>query len=204
MAQNKFDVKNEKRNFFRIDDICLIKYRLVDPSREDGEDSSYRQRVEKLTLRARLESMSREMHPVHKMIAAKNSKIASYLTMLDKKIDMLSEYLINTELDDEHGEPQPVNIGAGGISFMSASPIMVGGLVELEMVLFPGKHVIFSRANVVSCIKQEVDDANRYRVAVEFVGMLDDVRDLITRHVIKKEIDSVMSGQSEKGGVRSV
>ncbi len=203
MAKKRMNIEDDKRNYFRIDDVSLIRHKVVDAAEGDlADDYAYQKKRNRCTLRARLESMSREMQPVHKMIASKNSKVADYLSMLDRKLMMLADCLLDDDCDSSVGEPQAINLGAGGVSFMNGSPIMVGGMIEIELVLLPGNEVIFSRAKVVTCEKQDNESRdNKYRIAVEFTGMTDEVRDLISRHVIKKEIDNVVAGSEERGAV---
>jgi len=201
MANKKFGVENDKRQFFRVDDISLLKHKVVDAneSHEDNE-LAYEQRKKRLTIKAAFESMTREMHPIHKMIAASNGKVAQYLTMVNEKLDMLSDCLVRSEIEDmvEDG-PQEINIGAGGVSFSSNTPVMVGTVLEMELVLLPENNVVFSLARVVTCAKNEeaTRELNAYKIAVAFQDMNEDVRDLISRHVIKKEIAAMVLSQSD-------
>ncbi len=198
---NKFDIENDKRHFFRVDDLSLVKHRVIDADGSQEKNvHAYEQRKKRLTLKAKFESMSREMRPIHKMIAANNSKVAQYLAMIEKKLDMLSDSLVRSEIEEmKESTPQEVNIGAGGVSFMSSSPVMVGGVLEMELVLLPEHNVIFSLAKVVSCVKVEPGTAekNNYRIAVQFYDMDEGVRDIVSRHVIKKEIEAVVLSSGE-------
>jgi len=199
MANNKFDVENDKRQYFRVDDISLIQHKVFDANNESNE-LAYEQRKKRLTIKAEFESMTREMQPVHKMIAASNSKVAQYLSMIDEKLDMLSDCLVRSEIECmAEDRPQEVNIGAGGVSFLSNSPVMVGCVLEMELVLLPENNVVFSLAKVVSCVKNETEkgEQNAYKIAVAFQDMKEEVRDLISRHVIKKEIAAMVLSQSD-------
>lgn len=180
----------EKRSFFRIDDMAIIKHRQVSDEHVNTDAWRHEQvDINKLTLKARFDSMSREMQPMLKMIGKSNSRIADYLEALDRKLNMLSEYVIECEMAEMNIKPRQVNIGAGGISFASGSPVMVGAMLELRMIMLPENTGIFSYARVVTCSKLDEpdEDGNQYRIALEFVNMDDDVRDLITRHVLRKE-----------------
>lgn len=196
MMSSKFDIENDKRHFFRVDDLTLIKHKVLDTDDAPvANEHAYQQRKKRLTLKARFESMTREMRPIHKMIAANNSKVAQYLSMIDEKLDMISDCLVRSEIEEmEEAIPQEVNLGAGGVSFCSHTPVMIGSVLEMELVLLPDNNVIFSLAKVVTCAKNETGsgDKNSYRIAVQFQDMDERVRDLISRHVIKKEIEAVV------------
>lgn len=188
--KRRFDTENERRDYFRVDDTARVCFRLRDPHLPLQEDTAYQQRKKQFGLKARLDHLTREMQPVHKMIAAKNGKVARYLAMIDEKLDLIADSLVINEADVD-GCAGEVNIGAGGIAFDSPRAVMAGNMLEMEIVLLPEQCVIFSAAKVIACNKQEQDGEARYRIAVEFVDMDDDVRDQISRHVIKREIAHV-------------
>jgi len=201
MANKKFGVENDKRQYFRVDDISLVKHKVRDANKShENNELAYEQRKKRLTIKAAFESMTREMQPVHKMIAANNSKVAQYLTMMNEKLNMLSDCLVRSEIEEMvEGGPQEVNIGAGGVSFSSNTPVMVGTVLEMELVLLPDNNVVFSLAKVVTCVKNEtaVNEQNAYQIAVAFQDMNEEVRDLISRHVIKKEIEAMVLSQHQ-------
>lgn len=202
MAQKRFEHTDDRRDYFRVDDVSIVQYRVIDYDENINSDVNYMQRKKKLTLKARLESMTREMQPLHKMISAGNGKVANYLSMIDKKLDMISDCLVCNELNKIDSPAIPVNLGAGGISFDSSSPVMNGSMMEMEVVLLPEKNIIYSMAKVISCTRNDpssADDAT-YKVAVEFVDMDEEVRDMISRHVITREIDNVTSEQAPEPG----
>ncbi len=194
MERNKVDNERDRRDYFRIDDISILKHTIVDANNVLTKDEMlFQQRKKRLTLKAKLESMTREMRPIHEMIAARSEKIAQYLSMIDKKLEIISDCMVSSELIEMEIEPSEINLGAGGISFLSNSPIMAGGLVEIELVLLPENNVVFSCAKVINCNRMDraEKDKNNYKIAVEFIDMDEEVRDLISRHVIKKELDGV-------------
>ena len=179
---------DDRRKFFRIDDEAVLTYKKVswkDVLASQQSEASFS--VDKFAAKAHLDRLSRELQPLYKVIKASNSNIAEYLLTLDKKISLLSEYLI--ELDDEADiEPCEVNIGGGGLLFVSDKPVVAGAMLELKMKLLPNETYIYSFAKVISCTKiDEGADNENYKIAVEFEFMDDDVRDLITRHVLHKE-----------------
>ncbi len=184
----------ERRNFFRIDDTAILYYRVI--SEEDFERDQHNDDqvlVNKLTLKARFDSISREMRPLFRVIQAGSPDIAKYLSSLDKKLNLLSEYYVEIAMGDMDMAPQKINLGAGGLAFTAQSPIMSGALMELRMVLLPEHYGIFSYAKVVSCARNTDDimNVNSYKISVEFENMSDDVRDIITRHVLGKEQASI-------------
>ena len=180
----------ERRNYFRIDDTAVLHYKVItDEDYASGLHANHQIMADKLTLKARFDSISREMQPLFRVLQAGNPDIARYLSSLDKKINMLSEYYVGLVMDDMDMSVQDINLGAGGIAFTAQTPVMIGSVLELRIVLLPEHYGIFSYAKVVSCVRvaDDGDSVNAYKISVEFENMGDDVRDVITRHVLGKE-----------------
>jgi len=180
---------NDKRKYFRVDDIALLSYRVVSWSEvRSAQKQDSNLPINKLTIKANLDRLSRELQPLHNIIKSSSPKIALYLATLDNKINLLSQYLIEDDEAENDIKPQQVNIGAGGLSFVADKHVVTGAMLEIQMKLLPGNLAIFSYARVVSCTRLEASvEQQDYKIAVEFEFMDDDVRDLITRHVLAKE-----------------
>lgn len=188
MSNNNKTSYKEKRKYFRVDDIALISYRVVSWEEVRSiENLDHSLSISKHTLKANLDSISRELQPLYNVIKSSSSNIACYLSMLDKKINIISEYLMRDDDDDEM-RLYHINLGAGGFSFISDKYFTAGATLELQLKLLPENTVIYSYAKVVTCAQQSDDiDTQTYKSAVEFEFMDDDVRDMITRHVLDKE-----------------
>ena len=185
----------ERRSYFRIDDTAIVHYRVIpEEDHAFGGHEDHRITADKLTLKARFDTISREMQPLFRVLQAGNPELARYLSSLDKKINLLGEYYVELLLGDLDMTPQKINLGAGGIAFTAPTPVMVGSALELRIVLLPEHAGIFSFARVVSCVRNtdEMDKAGAYKISVEFENMSDDVRDVITRHVLGKEQASII------------
>lgn len=182
-------VLNEKRDFFRVDDMAFLSYRIISWAEArllQAPDSSLP--VHKHTIMANLDRLSRELQPIYNVIKVSNSNLAEYLSTLDKKITLLSDYIFKEDTTESDVELQQVNIGGGGLSFVSDEPIVENSMLELKMKLLPEETSISSYAKVIACNQNEKENGKQlYRISVEYVFMDDDVRDLITRHVFHKE-----------------
>ena len=189
MKKESRALDNDRRNYFRIDDIVYLSYRVVaweevrSAQKQDCSPAKH-----DFTIKANLDSLSRELQPLHNLIKSGNPDIAKYLATLDKKINLLAEYLTkNTEIEVDI-EAQQVNIGAGGLSWISDKPVIIGAMLEIQMRLLPENAAIFSYARVVTCAELEKSAKQQdYKISVEFEFMDDDVRDLIMRHILNKE-----------------
>jgi len=189
MKKASRDSATDKRKFFRIDDVMYLSYRLVSPAEvHSARNQDFRLPRHKFTYKANMDRLSRELNPLYNLIKLSDPDIALYLATLDKKINLLSEYLIEDNEAENDIEPQQVNIGAGGLAFISDEPFVSGVMLEIQIKLLPEYIDIFSYGKVISCMQlQESTKQPGYKIAVEFEFMDDDVRDLITRHVLGKE-----------------
>jgi len=188
----------DRRNYFRIDDVTILYYRQIHEGENEEPEQSRQLIVDRLTLKAKFESLTRELSPLSKSIAEGSPRLARYLAAIDAKLNMLSEVLMECAVDELHEKPQQVNISAGGLSFITETPMAPGSLLELQIVLLASNVGIYSKARVVFC-KKESDDSEGgggYRVAVEFVQMDEEFRDLISRHVLKRQQAELTSQQN--------
>lgn len=196
MQQDDTSKKTDRRNYFRIDDVSILYHRPLQNGEASAQGLPDKLSIDKLTLKARFEYLTREIKPLCKTIEENNPKLAQYLSAIDAKLNMLSEVLMDTVVDDLDKQPQKVNISAGGLSFDSDSALTPGSVMELCVVLLPTNVGIYSHARVVSCKKDaDSNEAGKiYKVAVEFIKMDDEFRDLISRHVLKREQAELVSG----------
>lgn len=193
MKHEQAKKKVEKRNYFRVDDIAILNYRVVTEKNHCEGKNDDQLLIDKLTLKARFDRITREMQPLYRVIEAGSPEIAQYLSAIDKKLNLLSEYYVEIVMSDMDMVPQKVNLGAGGLSFISESPVMSGAVLELRLVLMPENTGIFSYARVVACIRisDGATGTGNYRISVEFEHMSDDVQDIISRHVLAREQESI-------------
>lgn len=185
------DIANtaDRRSYFRIDDFTILYYRIVTDDNDGEQLHSDQLAIDKLTLKARFDALTREMKPMCQFVEQEYPKLSRYLAKFDQKLDMLSEVLMNNAIDDLDVVPRKVNISAGGLSYVSDELIVPGSLLELRFILQPENIGIYSHARVVSCRKIDSKDDGKkvYKLAVEFVRMKEEFRDLISRHVMERE-----------------
>ena len=192
MVPTDKDKKSDRRNYFRIEDVSILYHRVLSGEEAVEDDNLGELSIEKLTLKARFESLSREMSPLSTALQESSPKLAQYLSAIDKKLNMLSEVIMDCAVDELDEKPQKVNISAGGLSFNSAEEVAPGSILELRVVLLPTNIGVYSHARVVLCSKNP-DEEDSYKVAVEFIHMNDEFRDLISRHVLSREQAAIVS-----------
>ncbi len=180
--------EQERRGFFRIDDDVALSYRLV-PSSVVSEEASPLRMGEGFpaSLANELEKM-REVSRIHFRHVEKDlPEVARYLAHLDNKIDLLAQHIVMDSDDLFVKSTQAVNISGSGISFIVDGVLNAGDYIELRFVLKPSLANIRTYSKVISC----QPDNGQFRVAVEFTYLSDDDRDLLIRHVVKKQMNDI-------------
>ncbi len=176
----------ERRRFFRVEDEIVLVYRPIAP--EDMPDPSQFQNqvLDPFSLTSTLEYLTQESHAHLRRIERDNPDVAEYLKTLERKIDVLAQALMisNNRLVDQ--PTRKVNLSAAGIAFDADQPIAEGGLLELKMVLPPSLVGIVTFGRVVYCSPCEGEKS--WRVGVDFLSMREQDREVLIRHVVKRQL----------------
>ena len=82
---------------------------------------------------------------------------------------------------------QPVNISASGVSFSVNNALNAGDTVEIKFILTPSLTSIKTLSRVISC----EPEGDQFKVAVEYSQLSDEDRDLLIRHIVKKQMNDI-------------
>lgn len=185
-----------RRAYYRIDDTVFLSYRII-PEEELGRF------MEKLQEEAEnfYFSVKGDMVMAEAIASIRVSQpaIAIYLEALDRKINLLTHLVMNKHAGIEDYPPQQVNLSGGGIAFDVEQEIPIGTNIELKLVLLPRYNGILIRAIVVYCKRQENNNQkSSWRVALNFSHIRDIDRDLIIRHVLRKQAEWIRQHHDTK------
>jgi len=87
---------------------------------------------------------------------------------------------------------QSVSISGSGLAFTAEEALSMDELLELKFTLQPSLTNIRTFAKVVSCQAQE----GQFKIAVEYTQLNDDDRDILIRHVVKKQMSDIRDNKS--------
>jgi hypothetical protein len=115
-----------------------------------------------------------------------------YLKIIDTKINLIAQALsAQNEQFSEH-DTREVSLSATGLAFSNDKAVAVGELLELRMLLTSCMAVIVAYARVVQCKDISDDNPERpFAICVEYVNLTDDDRELLIKHVIKKQLQQL-------------
>lgn len=181
------DAGQERRRFFRIDDEVAISYRVISNDEMTKADGLKRNEVEPASLANELEKMN-EVSRIHfRHVEKESPEVARYFSFIEAKINLLAHHIIMGTDELFVKTIQPVNISASGVSFSVNNALNAGDTVEIKFILTPSLTSIKTLSRVISC----EPEGDQFKVAVEYSQLSDEDRDLLIRHIVKKQMNDI-------------
>lgn len=179
----------DRRRFFRINDEVDLYYRKI-AQQEACEASHIDENV--LTgdaLPQIMEAVEQEMNGILKRIETAQPEVAQYLKLLDYKIDMLAECLLHQNDLVREKNSYHVNLSASGLAFGSEQVLDEGDFLELKILLPASRALVTTCCRVIQC-RQNPSHESRYPyvVSVDYMNMKEEDRELLIKHVIKRQL----------------
>jgi hypothetical protein len=174
------NTENNRRKFFRIDDKVLLRFRKIDRDTIENLDVYQERFRESTILTAKFHQQQISMAPLLTKIRDQDTSIASYFSMLNDQVSLLATRLLTVSIFESDEPLQSVSISAKGMRFHSDEEYLVGDLLEMIYVLFPGGKYIPVLANVVAARRD--DEIKKFAISVEYVCMHEDDEELVIRH----------------------
>ncbi|HAI96163.1 MAG: pilus assembly protein PilZ [Cycloclasticus sp.] len=179
--------EKERRRFFRIDDEVALSYRLASEEEAIADEKLQVTTDATLSLATELEKMNERSRIHLRHVEKESPEVARYFSFIESKISFLAQHLMKSTDELFKKTTQPVNISGSGILFNADDPLSAGNFIEIKFILRPSLASIKAFSRVVSCHSE----GDLYRVAVEFNRLSDEDRDLLIRHVVKKQMNDI-------------
>ena len=183
---------SERRSYFRIDSEIILDFHLVDSYTVDNsspEDEFPEDRAT-LELFAEFRRLEREASLQLKTISESNRALASYLNMLNKKLDLLAQRSISSEYSPKKLPRVPISLSEGGISFQSRKPVYKGSYVALKMLFVPDFIAVACFARVIRC--DEVHDPKNhselYQIGCQFIALENAKSDILGKQILLAQV----------------
>ncbi|MFA5626562.1 MAG: PilZ domain-containing protein [Thiohalomonadaceae bacterium] len=176
----------ERRSFFRIDDDVYLEYRLL-------AEENYQQRLQQpaelqqdsSALALQLHGLTSQSSSLLAQIRKRQPEVGQYLSIIDRKLELLSRALLDSQPDQVNTPNHHVNLSGSGLAFHSAEPLSPGGKLELRLMLFPSHTMIMALGRVAYCIAVASGKPQAYRIGVEFTLLAEVARDALIRHTLE-------------------
>lgn len=177
---------NEHREYFRIEERAVVEYKTItDRSKNDLSDSFEHNAPHDLLVQLR-ELDNTAPASLHAVVDG-NTDLAVYLRTMSRKIDLLATAIASTlDQGDDSSPEQDVSLSEGGLAFGSQEALAVDSEIALRLRLSSDAMVLSCYAKVVQCVAEESGDW-AYSIAVEFIDLADDNRDMLAKHSIRMQ-----------------
>lgn len=180
------DPSAERRRYFRIEDnIILFFHEFEGPQVKSPEPSR-----DSFSLSAELDLLTLEAHSLLRKIERDYPGVAELLSILEQKVDLIARTLLAADPALSRQPTRRVSLSASGLAFESEESFALGTLLDLRMVLPPTMVGVQTLGRVVY-YQQSRGELPIYQVAVDFVDLSEKDRELLIRHVVRKQMQQL-------------
>jgi hypothetical protein len=176
--------EEERREYYRIDDRIALEIHVLTDS-EANETGLLQDASPLFNLLSELHLSEFESQHLLRQVSEADRTLANFLKAQNKRIDLLSQVVAQTLLN-RIGEPQPVILSEGGITFTQAEALQPGTPLSIKMALMPQALGLLLRAQVVHCSDQANADG-LFEIGTEFVALADAQRQLLARYILQRQ-----------------
>lgn len=179
----------ERRRHFRVEDEIVLFFNEVTQADAENAQRLKYQVVNGFSLSSALNQLGEESRTRMKMLEKENPELIACLKILDQKINLIAQAVLISDLALPSQPAREVNLSATGLAFASERAIPPGTLLELKMILPPSLVAVVATGRVVHCETRVNRSESDFRcnIGVDFIGLADPDRELLIRHVFKKQ-----------------
>jgi hypothetical protein len=186
----------ERRRFFRIDDEVCLEYEII----SEEEYLNAPQELEQVQqtsfgLSADFATMNFEYSPILNSIRSSNPEIAQYFDFLNRKMDALSQRLLERDIPCEESLRMTVNISASGIAFHSSKKLEDNQPLRIRLVLLPEKIGILVFGRVRHNHDREED---KEMISIDFEHLRYQDQELMIKHNLNKQMLELRQRSEQK------
>lgn len=181
----------ERRRYFRIEDEIILFFSEISPDEVPDSDRYQESPLDNFALSARLDLLTAESRSQLRKVEREHPVVADFLKCLEQKIDLIAQALLSSD-EELKGQPtRRVSLSASGLAFEAERGFDLGAMLELKMVLPPSLVGILTYGRVVYSRYHPAGDNNGFQVAVDFAGLRESDRELLIRHVVKRQLQQL-------------
>jgi c-di-GMP-binding flagellar brake protein YcgR len=193
----------DRRRFFRIDDEVNLTYRKVEE--QEVSDPSYVSDdfLSNSVLAAGMDALNQEAQLILRRLEKANSDVADYLKLMDDKIDLIARSVLLQENDFSVDNTREVNISATGLAFVCQEALNADDFLEIKMLLPSNMAIVVTYGKVVYRKKNHSDNSEYpYVVGLDYVNMKEQDRELLIKHVVKRQMQQIRGDKQPNEVVR--
>lgn len=183
MPENDMD---DRREYFRIKDRLAIEVRVITDDEFEELENSIRYNPTQVI------DKSYDMHFLRESISndeKEKSQVLSYLVMIDKKLDMLIDFLYKPKKEELfHTSYMEVEVSGNGVRFFTDLEIHGGDYTEIRIVIprFPYPKIT-ALSQVLRGEECFVNEIKYWEVITRFIVINEEDRDLLINYIFVKD-----------------
>ncbi|MFK7974654.1 MAG: PilZ domain-containing protein [Halioglobus sp.] len=177
--------RNERRSYFRIDDVIGLSYQVIDAKpqlvvpKEDNAGAA---------LKLALAEIDAELNRATNTVWRENPAMAKALGILNKKVALIAKHCPTQDIEPlDAYEEYTANISGSGMSFRSTEKLEKGTHLNISAVLKPSNIRLHFSAHVVDC--KQVQDMPRelFLLRVQIAEEETAAKEQLVQHVVQKQ-----------------
>ena len=176
----------ERRKYYRINDVVMLRYEILDSSPAVTELTSGESGLE-VSTGTLLAEIDRELNQAINTVWQDSPVIAQALGLLNRKVSIVAAQAIAYEESDVQSyDDTMVNLSGCGIAFESRSEIAPETRLRLSVILRPSQVMLSIAGTVVGCEERLSSSNMPFWVRVQF----DDdamAQEQLIQHVVQKQ-----------------
>lgn len=172
----------ERREYFRINDLVRISLQKIDNN--DAIDK-LRQSHSSFILGSAISAVEIENQTLFNSIKRNNPDIALYLEAINKKIELISNHLLESSSDHVNQKEMEINLSASGLAIETNDTYSEGEIVAINLLLLPERKGIIC----TGLIKRILNQNNTKILCIDFDDIIESDRELIIKHTISKQLE---------------
>ena len=183
---------HEKRRYFRVSDTISLLYKVVDDFDMDQLSHISDDVLENCSLVAALEVLNEDARMLAPRLERHDPEWFEYLKIIDTKINLIVQALTRDNEQFAKHDKHEVSLSGSGLAFRNQCEIAIGSILELRMMLTSCLAVIVTYGRVVGCRDILAQNPEQpYEISVEYLNMKDEDREVLLKHVIKKQLQQL-------------
>ncbi|GAB1257236.1 hypothetical protein NBRC116494_17380 [Aurantivibrio plasticivorans] len=174
----------ERRSFFRVNKEVLLDYKPVESfsAQRDSAESQFENTLP-LALIAEFNGLDQQLAKQSQHLAKMNEEVASYLKILNRKIDLLGRHFIAQSTPKQEIASR-INISEAGIAFLSKTPLYKDSFIAMRLVFLPNYAGVVTFAQVARCAQEKSD---QYHIAAKFHRLGSSQQAILAKQIMESQ-----------------
>jgi c-di-GMP-binding flagellar brake protein YcgR len=190
----------ERRKYFRIQDVALVKYRVIQNDMLEAERRRvHLNQIKVENARAALFGLETNLQEIFEKIRPNDPTVVEALHLINRKINLLERVvsLENAPLEaDEHleHEPKEINLSGGGMAIKAECPLAVGAHLAIDLVLLPDNDPMRIFGKVIDS-RRGKGDRDHYDISIVFEEIREEDKERLIQHVLRRQSEELRSAR---------